>query len=260
MSSRHKGQMDEKEKRLPPLNLTLKLIERLRNAKSKQTNCNVLAHNNNPPTPLSPMNTERDNSRCNFVILLNNVTRYPCQHIPRFFSLFRPTSRLACTQIRMSITGVWQATFANRSVKRSFTKTGTRKYAYFVNRSGLSSFYYYYLFTLRFFLISFIARLLYSVLMCIRGSTVFEDRFRHARTKISIEACLFILPEFTLDETRWRDRETMVWPIFFYIDFKVGLPIFFRYAKFHHFTFQIDLVYTLQIILLFEFRKNSVEF
>lgn len=134
MSSRHKGQMDEKEKRLPPLNLTLKLIERLRNAKSKQTNCNVLAHNNNPPTPLSPMNTERDNSRCNFVILLNNVTRYPCQHIPRFFSLFRPISRLACTQIRMSITGVWQATFANRSVKRSFTKTGTRKYAYFVNR------------------------------------------------------------------------------------------------------------------------------
>lgn len=85
MSSRHKGQMDEKEKRLPPLNLTLKLIERLRNAKSKQTNCNVLAHNNNPPTPLSPMNTERDNSRCNFVILLNNVTRYPCQHIARFF-------------------------------------------------------------------------------------------------------------------------------------------------------------------------------
>lgn len=134
MSSRHKGQMDEKEKRLPPLNLTLKLIERLRNAKSKQTNCNVLAHNNNPPTPLSPMNTERDNSRCNFVILLNNVTRYPCQHIARFFSLFRPISRLACTQIRMSITGVWQATFANRSVKRSFTKTGTRKYAYFVNR------------------------------------------------------------------------------------------------------------------------------
>lgn len=128
------------------------------------------------------------------------------------------------------------------------------------DRSGLSSFYYYYLFTLRFFLISFIARLLYSVLMCIRGSTVFEDRFRHARTKISIEPCLFILPEFTLDETRWRDRETMVWPIFFYIDFKVGLPIFFRYVKFHHFTFQIDLVYALQITLLFGFRKKSVEF
>lgn len=261
MSSRHKGQMDEKEKRLPPLNLTLKLIERLRNAKSKQTNCNVLAHNNNPPTPLSPMNTERDNSRCNFVILLNNVTRYPCQHIARFFSLFRPISRLACTQIRMSITGVWQATFANRSVKRSFTKTGTRKYAYFVNRP---------IRIIQFLLLLLIYSTLFShfvyrevVVQCVDvylWSTVFEDRFRHARTKISIEACLFILPEFTLDETRWRDRETMVWPIFFYIDFKVGLPIFFRYAKFHHFTFQIDLVYTLQITLLFGFRKNSVEF
>lgn len=36
-----------------------------------------------------PMNAKRDNSRSNFVILLNNVIRYLCQRGPIFSSLER---------------------------------------------------------------------------------------------------------------------------------------------------------------------------
>lgn len=60
-------------------------------AKSKQTNCNVLAHNNKlTHASLGPWIHSTDNSRCNFVILLNNVIAVSVSTCaPILCSLFR---------------------------------------------------------------------------------------------------------------------------------------------------------------------------
>lgn len=157
----------------------------------------------------------RDNSRCNFVILLNNVTLAICVTACARFFLFVVSTDIRMTQIhvfRPHRAGAWLLT---KSVKRSFNERINNEKPVPVNicilstdRSGLSSFYYFtlYLFTPRFSLISrFVYREVVvhgnNIDVYTRGSTVSWL----AETKISIEACLFTLLE--LDETWWSERE-----------------------------------------------------
>lgn len=179
------------------------------------------------------MNTERDNSRCNFVIPLNNVTRYLCQ---RGAILFVVSTDIPADTYYT--TGVRQATFANRSVKRSFTKTGTRKYAYFVNRP---------IRIIQFLLLLLIYSALFSHFVSfIREVVVYSwgqfSRIDSTRNE-NIDRGLFIYL-LELDETRWREKEKR-WPIFFY-DFKALTNIF--------------PIYIAQISSFCLLRKISVQF